>query len=125
MEINNINNQEIKEEKGMEQPKKFKVTKKDVKDLLMTVVFALALSTIILTFFRITNVQGQSMDSTLHDGQRLILSLKSYSFGKTPEYKDIIVFERKDLSTRYLIKRVIGVAGDHIVIKDNQLFIND
>lgn len=104
---------------------KFKITKEDVKDLIMTAVFALALSTIILTFFRITYVKGHSMDGTLHDGQRLVLSKCNYWFGNTLERNDIVVFERKDLSTRYLIKRVVGIAGDHVVIKDNQLYIND
>lgn len=103
----------------------FKITKKDMKDMIITIVVALTLSAMVLIFFRFTTIDGHSMDNTLYDGQRLILSMKSYAFGKTPEYKDIIVFERKDLSTRYLVKRVIGVAGDRVSIKNNQLYINN
>lgn len=102
-----------------------KISKRYLKDLIITIMLGITLSIVILSFFRITTINGHSMDNTLYDGQRLILSMKSYSFGKTPEYKDVIVFERKDLSTRYLVKRVIGVAGDRVAIKDNQLYINN
>lgn len=56
-------------------------------------------------------VKGQSMENTIHDGENVIL------FKTTKvKYDDIIVFYVPD-ENRYLIKRVIGLAGDEIEIK--------
>lgn len=95
-----------------------------LKEVATTLLLAIVASFVIMSFFRMTVVNGHSMDSTLYDSQRLVLSVRAYDH-KTPEYKDIIVVEREDLSVRYLIKRVIGLPGDKVAIKDNQLYIND
>ena len=72
---------------------------------------------LITTFFvRYSTVEGGSMDKTLADGDNLIISGLFY----TPERGDIIVFE--DYSTELrepLVKRVIGIAGDKVVIDIN------
>ena len=60
--------------------------------------------------FRIVNVSGDSMYSTLHNNDQLVLSNLFYE----PEYGDIIVILREDKTP--LIKRVIGLAGDRIRI---------
>lgn len=75
-------------------------------------------------FFRIATVQGISMDKTLADRDRLVLSTTLYKMEK-PKYKDIVVIKRDDLPVKYIVKRVIGVEGDNIRIKDNHLYIND
>ncbi|WP_318184445.1 signal peptidase I [Metabacillus idriensis] len=62
-------------------------------------------------------VDGESMESTLNDEDRMIVS----KIGK-PERFDIIVFhatENKDY-----IKRVIGLPGDHIMYQNDMLYIN-
>lgn len=66
-------------------------------------------------------VDGQSMMPTLHDEDMLIVSKMSYTIGD-PERFDIIVFhapEGKDY-----IKRIIGLPGDKIEYKDDQLYVN-
>ena len=85
-------------------------------------VFTLAAVILLLSFvFRHAEVIGSSMDTTLANGEHLIISDLFY----TPERGDIIVFE--DHSTIYkkpLIKRVIAVGGDHIRIKNGVVHIN-
>lgn len=62
-------------------------------------------------------VQGLSMYPTLNDKE--ILLLKKYD--KSYERFDIVVIE-KDNSK--LIKRIIGVPGEHIAYKDSELYVN-
>lgn len=85
-------------------------------------VFTLAAVVLLLSFvFRHAEVIGSSMDTTLANGEHLIISDLFY----TPERGDIIVFE--DHSTIYkkpLIKRVIAVGGDHIRIKNGVVHLN-
>ena len=85
-------------------------------------VFTLAAVVLLLSFvFRHAEVIGNSMDTTLANGEHLIISDLFY----TPERGDIIVFE--DHSTIYkkpLIKRVIAVGGDHIRIKNGVVHLN-
>lgn len=66
-------------------------------------------------------VDGESMMPTLENGDRMIVNKFSYKIGE-PKRFDIVVFhapEQKDY-----IKRVIGLPGDYIEYKDDQLYIN-
>ncbi|MFD1018162.1 signal peptidase I [Thalassobacillus hwangdonensis] len=66
-------------------------------------------------------VEGPSMLPSLHDGDHLIVSKLNYSIGEPDRY-DVVVFhatQRKDY-----IKRVIGLPGEHVEMKDDQLIID-
>lgn len=69
----------------------------------------------------ITQVVGNSMHSTLENGEVLILNKFKYRFMDI-ERGDIISLQYAD--TKYLIKRVIGLPGDSVSIRDNTLYIN-
>ncbi|HHV51379.1 MAG TPA: signal peptidase I [Clostridiales bacterium] len=60
--------------------------------------------------FRIVGVEGDSMNPTLHDGERLIL----LTFMYRPQRGDIVVIDR--YTQEPLVKRVIAVGGDEIAI---------
>lgn len=64
-------------------------------------------------------VKGHSMDPTLADGQRLIVS-KIYE----PERFDIITTVEPNDSSKVAVKRLIGLPGDTIEYKNDQLYIN-
>lgn len=66
-------------------------------------------------------VNGTSMENTLRNGDLMILDKFSYRFTDIKRF-DIVVLKMDD---EYLIKRVIGLPGDKVVYKDNQLYIND
>ncbi|MDC3414155.1 signal peptidase I [Aquibacillus sp. 3ASR75-11] len=66
-------------------------------------------------------VDGPSMQPTLHDGDRLIVNKFSYLIGE-PDRFDIVVFNAT-LEEDY-IKRVIGLPGDQVEVKDDKLYIN-
>lgn len=66
-------------------------------------------------------VEGPSMQPTLYSQDQMIVNKFTYQF-KEPERFDVIVFhasEQKDF-----IKRVIGLPGEHVMIKDDVLYIN-
>ncbi|MGE7918246.1 signal peptidase I [Viridibacillus sp. NPDC093762] len=73
----------------------------------------------IFRFFLFTPiiVEGESMMPTLESGERMIVS----KIGQ-PDRFDIIVFHATE--DKDYIKRVIGIPGDHIEYKSDQLYIN-
>lgn len=75
-------------------------------------VFAIFVIILVFTFiFRIVQVDGPSMEDTLHDGDRLILT----HFNYTPQRGDVVVLNSRGLNET-IIKRVIAVEGDTISI---------
>lgn len=62
-------------------------------------------------------VSGTSMDSTLKDGEILLLN----KFDKTYDRYDIVVF---DYQGSKLVKRIIGLPGETVEYKDGILYIN-
>ncbi len=64
------------------------------------------------------------MEPTFHNGEYILVDKLTYRF-HSPERGDVIVFEYPvDPSLDY-IKRVIGVAGDHVVIARGQVYVNN
>ena len=75
-------------------------------------IFAIFVIILVFTFvFRIVQVDGPSMEDTLHDGDRLILTHFNYS----PKRGDVVVLNSRGLNET-IIKRVIAVEGDTISI---------
>ena len=72
-----------------------------------------------------TEVVGSSMESTLSDGDNLIVDKITYRF-KEPERYDIIVFPFQYEKNTYYIKRIIGMPGEKVRIdSDGVIYIND
>ena len=65
-------------------------------------------------------VDGGSMDTTLANGQIMILNKIVYKRNDVKRY-DIVIVNEGDKS---IIKRVIGLPGETIEYKDNKLYIN-
>ena len=68
-------------------------------------------------------VEGSSMEPSFHDGQRLMVEKVSYRFGE-PKRLDVVVFSYPCDHRRKFIKRIIGLPGDEITIKNGFLHIN-
>lgn len=67
-------------------------------------------------------VKGASMEPTFHDHEYLIIDEISYRF-KAPARGQVIVFRYPLNPQEYFIKRLIGLPGEEVKIKDNQITI--
>lgn len=68
-------------------------------------------------------VPSTSMEPTIHKGSIAIVNGTAYWFSK-PQRGDIIVFHTEQTEEPILIKRVIGLPGEKIVFKDNNIYID-
>ncbi|MBL8102017.1 MAG: signal peptidase I [Anaerolineales bacterium] len=68
-------------------------------------------------------VDGFSMRPTLEDGEFVLVNKMSYRFSEVSR-GDIIVFHFPLNPEEDLVKRVIGLPGDHVLVQNNQVFVN-
>lgn len=94
--------------------------KKIIKEILPYIIIFVVV--VLIRTFIITpvTVVGSSMYPTLKDGEILLLSKISYKVHDIDRF-DVVVIKEDD----WIIKRIIGVPGDDVYYKDNQLYIND
>jgi len=90
---------------------------------LETVVVALVISIVLYLFIMTPHeVIGNSMHPTYQNGEYLMANKLLYKF-KEPQRGDVIIFKYSD--TQDFIKRVIGLPGDKVMLKDGHIYIND
>jgi signal peptidase I len=78
---------------------------------------------VISTYFvQSVQVVGSSMVPTLHDSDHYLLNRWVYHF-RSPSRQDIVVI--RDPSAKcFSVKRIIGVGGDSVFLKDGSVFLN-
>jgi signal peptidase I len=92
-----------------------------VRDLLVS----LAISAFIIIFlYQPVKVEGLSMMPGLEDQERIFVNKFVYRW-EPIQRGDIVVFRYPRDTTKSYIKRVIGVAGDHIRIENGQVYVNE
>jgi len=87
------------------------------------IIVALVIKTFVMQAFFIPS---ESMEPLLEKGDRVLVNKLSYHLHDINR-GDVVVFERPEDSNaeiKDLIKRVIGLPGESVVIKDNRVFIN-
>lgn len=71
-----------------------------------------------------TNMVGISMENTLKDGDAIIINKFSYRISK-PKRFDVIVFKQSgNEHSYYNVKRIIGLPGETVQIKNGEIIIN-
>lgn len=68
-------------------------------------------------------VDGFSMAPTLQDGEYVLVSKLSYRLGE-PQRGDIIVFRYPGQPKQDLIKRIIGLPGDVVEVREKTVYVN-
>lgn len=80
----------------------------------------------VLVFFfgMTTNVVGISMEPSLYNGQEIFVDRFLYVLS-SPKRGDVVVFlPNGNENAHYYVKRVVAVAGDHLLIQDGVLYVN-
>lgn len=88
---------------------------KEIIPYIIVVLVAILIRTFIVTPVQ---VDGESMYPTLDNNEILLLKKYDHSY----ERFDIVVF---DYNRSKLVKRIIGLPGDYVEYKDNELYINN
>lgn len=107
---------------------------KDALGIIIFVVCVLIGTLFINAFiFRSFNVEGPSMEPTMHTGDRLIVSRLPVTFSQlqnnpyVPDRGQVIVFKNPmfvpGLGEEYIVKRVIAFEGERVVLKDGKFTV--
>lgn len=98
-----------------------------MKELIRDIIIALVIVLAITWIIKPTIVKESSMQPTLYENNYLLVNKQAYKFGDEKR-GDIIVFhsdiEDENGAKKLLIKRIIGLPGDIITVKDEKVYIN-
>ena len=101
-----------------------KEEKNEAMEWIKSIATAVIIAFLIKTFiFNTTYVVGNSMFPTLHEKDRLFSNKISLYFSE-PKRGDIVVLEAPDEVKKDYIKRVIGLGGDRVEIKEGLVYLN-
>ena len=114
----------------------------EIVEIVKTVVYALLIALVLrVLFFQPFTIPSASMEPNLYQGDYIIVSKYSYGYSRhsipfsppifsgrildhAPQRGDIVVFKLpRDGHTDY-VKRVIGLPGDHIQMRQGLLYLN-
>lgn len=152
----NLNEKEIKENKSNEEknvkskkPKKsfLKKTFHVIFDWIIALIIAVVILFVINFFIMQGKVSGESMMTTYHDGERLLINkraknlnvndviifwadkgteeVQNYTPGKFTKIQQIWLGQKDLEHKEFHIKRIVGVPGDKVEIKNNYVYVND
>ncbi len=95
-----------------------------LRELLETVLPAVLIALLINLFLaQATRVFGQSMEPTLYSDQRLVIEKLSYHF-HSARRGDVVVLRVPEQSDELLIKRVVGLPGETIDIREGRVYVD-
>ena len=100
----------------LREPKEF------LKDMLSIVITIVAVILFIVYIGSVQQVLGPSMEPTLKEGDILILNKIGYKIFDVKRF-DIVAVKTK--TSKYYVKRIIGLPGEKVEYINNVLFINE
>lgn len=100
--------------------------KKDriIKEWFYAFSIAIIITIILMNIIWPMRVDGKSMEKTLGHGDYILVS-KAILYIDTCTYNDLVVIDYEENGIKEkIVKRIIGIEGDHIVIKDGLVYRN-
>ena len=99
---------------------------KEIITWTIAVAITVFLAFVTVYFFGLrTTVVGQAMESTLSNGDNILINRFGYMLGK-PKQDDVVVFlPNGNEKSHYYVRRVVAVPGDTVQIKDGAVYVND
>ncbi|MFH0913930.1 MAG: signal peptidase I [Chloroflexota bacterium] len=93
------------------------------RDIVVTTLLALAIFFALQATLQSFVVVGNSMEPSFWQGQRLLVNRVAYFFAE-PERGDVIIFHAPNRARADYIKRVIGLPGETIEIREGMVYIH-
>ena len=95
-----------------------------VRELFKTIILSLLVFMAMHISVQNYRVQGPSMQPTLVQGEYVIVNKLVYAF-QPPKLGEVVVFQFPEDRSRDLVKRVIGVPGDTVSMKNGLVILNN
>ena len=95
-----------------------------IREILETIILTLLIFWMVNAVTGRFRIEGHSMEPTLHEGEYVLINKMSYLLNE-PQRGDIIVLEFPNDPSRDFIKRIVALPGDHIVIRNQKVWVND
>jgi signal peptidase I len=99
--------------------KRYRLVREVIETIVLTVLMFLVIRLAVQNF----NIEGMSMEPTLHDKELILVDKWSYLF-HAPNRGDIIVFVAPPEPSQDYIKRIVAVPGDRITIRDTMVMVD-
>ncbi len=99
--------------------------KQYVKYIAVNILIAAVISLLLINYVASAyKIRGHSMNSVLMDRERIIISKIAVTLGKIERF-DIVVLYKPNERKKSIIKRIIGLPGETIELREGDVYIND
>lgn len=103
----------------MDFEKRYRLVREIIETIVLTALMFLVIHTAVQNF----DVDGMSMEPTLHNGELILVDKWSYLF-HAPQRGDVIVFIAPPQPSQDYVKRIVALPGDTITIDDTVVFVD-